>query len=521
MNNGIEFIRPQIRCALCGHKKGLKLDCHGSDCRAWGTLKDPFHFHPTCARQAGMEVAVADGKLALGDYSFFVSCLHHAGNAYNLRARLEDLLELEKKRAGNRLDKAGNMMSLAHASRLMNKAILILQQLGWAWRWAEWWIEYGDSWEPLLEPGEKEENMTKEQLRIVDTSRELRCEDARKCRLTALSAALRNRMYDGEEGDENENDEKDTVFLSRALRSMLHAKTLVGPLEPQEIDFFVEWLGRAYRSKSRLLGFGPDKVDVKESAPGMNHASDGSPKYLLGSRRLPGAQELPDGEVFETDVNEVDDFLRPETLLDGTAITEEMLQKYGRKKRKGRHPQAAGPPKSGKKRRKTKAESPTEQSEEETSVPAKKKSGRPRKSASAVADEEPAPASGKKKFGRPRKSVASVDDKNPPSSEGGGRKRKRHSASTDDHFDEDIKAPPGKRVVSASNTGKRPKKSSEATMTKKEAAAIPRLPREQWYPLVMSEDKDLISEPLYTVFEQMEPTRVVEADKQVRSMEKI
>jgi hypothetical protein len=199
-----------------------------------------------------------------------------------------------------------------------------MKMLGWAWRWAEWWVEYGDNWEPLLEPCEKEENMTKEELKIVDSTRESRCEAARKCRLTALSAALRNREYDKEEGD-------DTVALDRALRALLHTPELVGPLESYEIDFFAEWLGRAYRSKSRLLGYGEDKIPIKDSI-GTVHIDDKSPKYIIGSRRLPGKQELPDGTVFETDFNDVDDFLKPETYEDGTLVTSESL-KPPRKKR--------------------------------------------------------------------------------------------------------------------------------------------------------------------------------------------
>jgi hypothetical protein len=129
---------------------------------------------------------------------------------------------------------------------------------------------------------------------------------------------LRNREYDKEEGD-------DTVALDRALRALLHTPELVGPLESYEIDFFAEWLGRVYRSKSRLLGYGEDKIPIKNSI-GTVHMDDKSPKYILGSRRLPGKQELPDGTVFETDINDVDDFLKPETYEDGTLVTPESLK---------------------------------------------------------------------------------------------------------------------------------------------------------------------------------------------------
>ena len=108
---------------------------------------------------------------------------------------------------------------------------------------------------------------------------------------------MRNRDYDKEEGD-------DTIALDNALRSILDTPSLVGPLLPHEKDFYAEWLGRAYRSKSPLLGFGDDKIPVDEEF--CTHIEDKSPKYTLGSRPLPG-KPLPAGSEGFT---EIDDFLR-------------------------------------------------------------------------------------------------------------------------------------------------------------------------------------------------------------------
>mmetsp|Transcript_3140 Transcript_3140/g.4504 ORF Transcript_3140/g.4504 Transcript_3140/m.4504 type:complete len:1211 (+) Transcript_3140:297-3929(+) len=326
MSNGKSHIRGQSKCALCGLNGGLKLKCCEAGCRAHGELCAPFYFHPTCARQAGLEV---DTMTDEGNeyYTFYTKCFVHSGCDFAFRAKLEDLLEIAKKRYGKRLQHLEKLtMSIADASRLLNASILVMASLGWAWRWAEWWVEYGDNWEPFLEPHEDESKMTKEQLRIVDSTRESRAEDARKCRLTALGAALRNRNYDDEEGDAYGT-------LDGALRSMLHAQSLVGPLEDFEIDFFAEWLGRAYRSRSRLLGYTDDKIRVSERGRCV-HIEDKSPKYELGNRPLPGKQDVPEGEVFEKGITEIDDFLKPETMEDGTIITKELLEENLRSHRK-------------------------------------------------------------------------------------------------------------------------------------------------------------------------------------------
>jgi hypothetical protein len=173
-------------------------------------------------------------------------------------------------------------MSFAHASRLFQWAITVMQSLGWAWRWEEWWADNGDTWEPLLEVGQREEDMTDEELKIVKSTPESRRDDVKKCQLGAFGAALRNRDYDVEEGD-------DRIALDRALKAVLSTPSLVGPLKKNEIEFFADWLGRAYRAKSSLLGYREDKIPVATEGKEVFY-EDGSPKFELGSRPLPGKQ---------------------------------------------------------------------------------------------------------------------------------------------------------------------------------------------------------------------------------------
>jgi hypothetical protein len=291
----------------------------------------------------------------------------------NLRARLEDLLEVETKRAGKGFKHQDQPMTFTDASRLLNGAIYAMRVLGWAWRWAEWWVEYGSNWEPLLEQGQKEEDFTKEELKIVESTRESRREDARRCRLAAFGAALRNRDYDV--SDENYRGDLDFaggfdhISFERALRAILHTKSLVGPLTEKEIEFYVEWLGRAYRSKSKLLGLGDDKIKIGVRGDFCSHKKDGSFKYVLGSRPLPGKQDLPGNQVFEAPVDEPDDFdFFHESVVNVT--TSKPTPKSPGKKR--------GPkPGSGKKRKAAEM-----LSEHQTSPPKKKtgkKRGRPPK----------------------------------------------------------------------------------------------------------------------------------------------
>jgi hypothetical protein len=90
-------------------------------------------------------------------------------------------------------------------------------------------------------------------------------------------------------------------------------------LKEFEIDFYLEWLGRAYRSKSRLLGFGDDKIKVVADFFCV-HQDNLSPKFELGERPVPGKELLPKGKVFETLKDEVDDFLKPDRLDESSML---------------------------------------------------------------------------------------------------------------------------------------------------------------------------------------------------------
>jgi hypothetical protein len=238
-----------------------------------------------------------------------VKCYKHGGKEFNLRVLIEDLIEVETKRAGKGFANQDAPMKFSDASRIFNASLLVMRVLGWAWRWAEWWVEHGSNWEPLLEPGQNEEDMSPEELKKVDSTQESRRYDARRCRLAAFGAALRNRDYDVEDnGDPDFIGGFDHRSLQQALRAVLHTPSLVGPLENYEIDFLVDSLGRAYRSKSRLLAFGSDKVEIGNKGGFCLHKIDGSPKYELGPRALPGKQELAAGEIFEETLEEADDF---------------------------------------------------------------------------------------------------------------------------------------------------------------------------------------------------------------------
>jgi hypothetical protein len=226
---------------------------------------------------------------------------------------VEDLIEIEKKRAGKKFGQADAPMRIVHASRLLNQAILVMRMLGWAWKWADYWVENGSSWEPLLEENQVEADMTDAQLKIVRSTPESRCDDARRCRLAAFAAALRNRLYDTDNGFDNNS-------LDRAIKAVLHTRSLVGPLSIIEIEFLAEWLGRAYRSESRLLGFGSDKIPVVPVPNLTLHVDDRTPKFELGARPLPGKQSIPEPHMYEPAVDEPDDFLKAEVQVDGTPV---------------------------------------------------------------------------------------------------------------------------------------------------------------------------------------------------------
>ena len=303
MKNGKDTILPNIACILCGNKGGLKMRCsHPGGCKSsvCGKSRDTY-MHVTCAKQAGFEVS--ENSSETGRVSFHIKCYRHSSNEFNFRAKIEDLLELEIQRTGKKFSRIDQPIPLNHASRMINAALSILQTLGWAWRWAEWWVDYDSSWEPLLEPGQKEKNMTKEELKIVDSSRESRCADARRCRLAAFGASIRNRAYDTVNGFNSQ-------ALHNALTAILSTPSLVGPLTEVELDIVREWLDMAYKSGARVAGLGEYKIPVDPESPVCHHILDGSPKSELGERTLPGSVDLQKEEIFETNIDEVDDFLQ-------------------------------------------------------------------------------------------------------------------------------------------------------------------------------------------------------------------
>ena len=296
MANGMGHIEKGHRCHLCGISKGLKIACMYQG----GSKQCKHKFHATCARQAGLEVSHENPNI-----DFALMCFNHGRCDFSFRALLEDMIEFEKKRAGNELSRSNSVMSLDCAAQIFNAGVRVLNSLGWAWKWASWWVNYGDVWEPLLEEGQKESDMTKEQLKIVDSTPTSRREDARKCRLAAFGAALRNRDFDKEEGDDQDT-------LRYAIRAIFNTPSLVGPLSKAEIAFYVDWLSRVYRSKSPRLGLGDKKIPVCEilDEKSPNFFDDKSPKFMLGSRPLPGKSCRPN-HIFEN-IEETDDFFNLE-----------------------------------------------------------------------------------------------------------------------------------------------------------------------------------------------------------------
>lgn len=80
MSNGRQFVKGRTRCGLCGLKSGLKSRCINSTCRAPGESKIPYHFHITCARQAGLE-ASHDDNPSFGFYRKYREVLFHRSPA--------------------------------------------------------------------------------------------------------------------------------------------------------------------------------------------------------------------------------------------------------------------------------------------------------------------------------------------------------------------------------------------------------------------------------------------------------
>lgn len=317
MSDGKRHIESQHQCFLCGRSDKIKLTCSYQAKKNNCGCK--YRFHATCARQAGLQINIQDDPPV-------IMCFIHMNNNFNLRAFMEDMIEPEKKRSGNDLRRSSMPMSFECAASIFNNGIRVLNCLGWAWQWAKWWVAHGDSWEPLLEEGQVESKMTKEELKIVDSTPSSRRSDARRCRLIAFSAALRNRDYDKLDGD-------DLGALSNALQAIVNTSSLVGPLSAKEKDFFVEWLGRVYRSKSHLLGLGDNKIPVAEawSEGSFVYYPDQTPKFELGKKSLPGKVESNDLS------DDIDDFFENENEISPSGALQEKL-KTPKKKKGGNTP---------------------------------------------------------------------------------------------------------------------------------------------------------------------------------------
>ena len=251
LKDGQNFLQPTRYCSLCGHRGGVKKACNKKGCRSGiGRGAGAHVLHATCAWEAGFSVAPIS---AFADKNFFVSCLSHSRSCDNLRAKIEDLLEYEEHRQKD-TEMQDKPLTYVEAAEIMHKAIEIVRILSWAWRWEEWFVKDGFNWEPYIPDLDEETGMTPDgrteadftdaELRKVKSCPKSRQTDAEKCSLRAFGAAIRNRAYDAGNGF-------DSKSLSRALRRILHTRSLVGPLKTSELDFLEDWLGRAYRSKSK------------------------------------------------------------------------------------------------------------------------------------------------------------------------------------------------------------------------------------------------------------------------------
>ena len=303
MQDGKGHITRGRRCVLCGLETGALVECSMAECTKGGCITvdngdrglQRANFHVTCAKPAGLHVALNVGRHI---FEPSVKCWAHGDCKFVFRARLEDLIEIERDRCSP--DEAFNdamPMTWDHASYLFHTAVDVMKTLGWAWRWAEWWVEFGDKWEPLIEEWQNEMDMTEEDLKIVKSTPLSRCEDARTSRLAAFGAALRNRDYDRDSGDDREP-------LERALTAIVSTRSLAGVWNEKEVTVLVTLLALAYRSKSPMLGFGLDKAAVTTDRFCV-HQEDDSPKYKLGTRSLPGKTKPHSKSVFEPRVNEV------------------------------------------------------------------------------------------------------------------------------------------------------------------------------------------------------------------------
>ena len=272
--NGMKLKGSTRTCHLCGRSGGLTKKCAG--CRKTGC-----YFHPTCARQAGFTVKpiVEFGK------SYMVGCIEHSETVHSLRARIENLVVEETYRLKTVENPDDPSMTYTDAAQLLSWSVQIMRTLGWAWRWEEWWVEKNYRWECYLpylneDAGETPDDYTDEEKRVFHSTEASRRADSRDCRLVDFSAALRNRNYDTPGGYDNDS-------LCRALKAILDKKSIVGPLKDFEKQILMEWLPRAYRSESKNLGFGENKMEIGD-AEFCYFGGERCPKFELGDRPLPG-----------------------------------------------------------------------------------------------------------------------------------------------------------------------------------------------------------------------------------------
>ena len=334
-SNGEAYKYNPYQCNLCGLHEGRKIKSFATNCKeteiSGARSKKALWIHVRCARQLGLEVN-RDDKNVYGELVFvlpscvkvfvlvpliivhfvIISAQYHVcgSNGFGLREKIEDIINVEKRRRGNKIIGQDAPMNIEDASNLMYGSIIVVSILGWAWRWAEWWVGNTDI-SNIDKPDTtsmKDKDFPNSELEVSgnDNTAKNRCEDARRCRLAAFGAALRNRNYDLDPNSCHNQ------ALDRAIRAVLHTPSLVGNLKRAEIDFLTDWLGRAYRSKSKLLGLGNDKLPVNSDASFCVHIDDKTPKYELGDRSLPGKRELGKGQLFESNVSEPDDYLKLE-----------------------------------------------------------------------------------------------------------------------------------------------------------------------------------------------------------------
>ena len=75
-SSGRAFVLGSHRCGLCGMKSGLKLKCAAGQCYAEGAKNKAYHFHVTCARQAGFQVSHDDANGFVGKFMAGVVLMH-------------------------------------------------------------------------------------------------------------------------------------------------------------------------------------------------------------------------------------------------------------------------------------------------------------------------------------------------------------------------------------------------------------------------------------------------------------